>query len=95
MQKYIDLDSMEEWVKYPIQTFQNYSIIWKAIVKSFQLIGNWLVLKVGDEHRVHLGEDPWFDCRGSFELFEKLIVFLREKGLFTLSHVVDINSSSI
>jgi hypothetical protein len=42
-EKYIAPDTMEEWVRNPVKRIQNASIIWKAIVTAFPLVGNWLV----------------------------------------------------
>jgi len=46
------------------KSFQNASVIWKAVILSFPLIGKWLVWKVGAGNRVRLGNDPWV---GSFD----------------------------
>ena len=35
------------------------SIIWKALVQAYDLIGTGLVWRVGSGSRVRLGMDPW------------------------------------
>jgi len=57
-QKYIEPFSVEEWIINPTEACHDVSIIWKAIVLVFPLIGRWLVWKAGKGNRVRLGEDP-------------------------------------
>jgi hypothetical protein len=39
-QKYISPDSIEEWIRRPSKETTNCSIIWKFLIKSFQVIGD-------------------------------------------------------
>jgi hypothetical protein len=45
-----------------IQNIHNASIIWKALVMSFPLLGNCLVLKVGNGDKFIIGVDTWVRC---------------------------------
>ena len=42
IQKYIALDSVEEWIRSEKKSHSGGSIIWKAVVKSFDIIGDSL-----------------------------------------------------
>ena len=48
IQKYISLDSMEDWIRRLEKTHVGGSIFWKAVVKSFDVIGNGLAWRVGN-----------------------------------------------
>jgi hypothetical protein len=43
-QKYISLDSVVEWIRRPTHSFQNGSIMWKALAKSFLVISQGIFL---------------------------------------------------
>jgi hypothetical protein len=46
-QKYIAPLSILEWIHIPSKTSSGASIIWKALIKAFDLVGNGLVWRVG------------------------------------------------
>lgn len=77
-QKYIEPDSVEDWIRSPTKSHHNASILWKAVTIAFLLVGRWLVWKVGKGSKVRLGEDPWVGCEASYRLLENM----REKGHF-------------
>jgi hypothetical protein len=68
MSKYFAGKMVEEWVHAPHKPVANCFIVWKALVDSFPLIGNWLVWKIGNEKRIRIGEDPWEGSEGNFNL---------------------------
>jgi hypothetical protein len=35
----------------------------KPLVEAFPLIGKWTVWKIGNGHRIRVGEDPWLGAR--------------------------------
>jgi len=45
-QKYILSDSVEEWIKRPIKEVQNFTIIWKSILRYFSMAGKGLAWRV-------------------------------------------------
>jgi hypothetical protein len=44
--KYIALDSMEDYIQKRLKVWGGGSIIWKALVKAFPLLGKWLVWNI-------------------------------------------------
>jgi hypothetical protein len=54
-QKYINPDSVEEWIKRPIKEAHNCMIIWKAFLHSFSVVGNGLSWRVGRGTKVGIG----------------------------------------
>jgi hypothetical protein len=90
-QKYIELDTVDYWIRRPTKSFHNVSIIWNDVVLAFPLIGRWLEWRVGKETRVRLGEDPWVVCDLNFRLSINLIQILHEKGFCELCRVVDLD----
>jgi hypothetical protein len=82
IQKYIHISSIKEWIRKPSKYISNVLIVWKATIKYFSLIGNWLVWKVGNGRRIRLGKDPWVSYGNNFELLDHIVNFLRERGFF-------------
>jgi hypothetical protein len=58
-QKYIAPLTTLEWIRDPNKNSSGISIIWKVVIKDFDLIGNSLVWRVSSGRLVHLGLDPW------------------------------------
>jgi hypothetical protein len=93
--KYIQPDSLMEWIRRPSKKYFVASIIWKALVSSFDVIGDGLAWKVGKGNKVRLGRDPWSGNEGSHFLPKTLITRLQEQGFFYLCQVGDPNHTSI
>jgi hypothetical protein len=55
--KYILSDSLMEWIRRPSKKHLATSIIWKAMVFSFDVIGDGLAWKVGKGNKVRVGRD--------------------------------------
>jgi hypothetical protein len=41
--KYISPDKIDDWLRKPVKSLQNVSIIWKVVVLAYPLVGDWLV----------------------------------------------------
>ena len=54
-QKYISPSSMIEWIRNPQKSYRGGSVLWKAIIKSFSLIGDNLAWRVGNGALVRMG----------------------------------------
>jgi hypothetical protein len=65
------------------------SIIWKALIKAFDLVGTGLVWRVGSGRLVRLGLDPWPGCQLGHILLEGLRQRLASGGFFHLAQVSD------
>ena len=72
--------SMEEWVRKKSKFVHSVSILYKATILSFPLVGNWLVWD-----RVRAGKNPWVGCGDSHILPLHLIQSCRVKGSPNLS----------
>jgi hypothetical protein len=70
-------------------------VIWKVVVFSFLLIGNWLVWKVKNETRMRLGEDPWFGCGENYVLSRNMVSSLEMGGIIFLFQVADLDSTTV
>jgi hypothetical protein len=95
LQKYIEPDSLETWIRSAQKSLKGVSVIWKAIVKSFPVIGEGLAWKIGNGHRVRLGADPWAGCEGQHLLPDQLIFLLRTRGFDTLNKLADPDQTTI
>ena len=86
-QKYIFGESLLDWIRNPRKSHVGGSVIWKAIVNSFDLIENNLVWDVGNGESVLIGRDPWM---GSFQqhlLPPDVIELLGLQGVVMLNHL--------
>eukprot|EP01018_Ginkgo_biloba_P015473 Gb_20637 [translate_table: standard] len=52
-------DSVEDWIRSTTQYSNGASVVWKVVVQAFPLVGMWLMWRVGNGSRVHIGQDPW------------------------------------
>ena len=63
------------------------SICWKAVIWSFDIIGNNLVWNIGTGVVVRLGLDPWVGCKWRHLLPTYLIEKLHSVGVFSLKDI--------
>jgi hypothetical protein len=77
-----------DWIRSPLKRFSVCSIIWKAFIKSFEVVGEGLACRVGNDHKVHLSADPWPGSGRSHLLNLILIQYLKGQGFFYLNKVV-------
>jgi hypothetical protein len=64
-QKYISPASIEDWIRTPNKSATNGSIIWKAMISSFSVVGDSLAWRVGKGNHLRIGVDPWPGCGNS------------------------------
>jgi hypothetical protein len=83
IQKYISPDSVEEWIRRPTKEAQNYTIIWKYLLKYFSVVGQGLAWRVGRGTKVRIGQDPWPGSDMAHLLPHPLIDILHEGVFFT------------
>ena len=93
--KYISQGSVLDWVRSPVKSSKNASIVWKAIVGSVQLIERGLAWQVGDGNQVRVGRDPWVGCSPNFSLSRELVTHLKSEGIFSLNQVADPRTTSL
>jgi hypothetical protein len=86
--KYIPHDTIVDWIREPEKCSQNGSIIWKAILQDFPLIGRWLIWCIGDGSQVLIGKDPWIGSQNNHLLPASLIQWLNRDGFFFLNHIM-------
>ena len=86
-QKYIFGESLLEWIRNPRKSHVGGSVIWKAIVTSFDLIENHLAWDVGNGESVLIGRDPWMGSIQQHLLPPDVIDQLGLQGVFMLNHL--------
>ena len=84
IEKYITPESIVEWIRRPQKCHKGGSVIWKAVIKSFNVIEDALMWKVGNVRRVRVGIDPWLGSDGHFRLSKQLVASLRHQGVHFL-----------
>jgi len=88
-QKYIGLNFVVDWIRRSVRSFQNGSIMWKALVKYFSIISQGLAWKVGKGIFLRIGMDLWLGRNVLHILPHNLIDRLHERGIFHLNHITD------
>jgi hypothetical protein len=76
-----------DWIRSPNKSAKKGTIIWKAIINSFHIIGDWLIWKIGDDSKVLIGKDPWIGCANNHLLPEELVISLNQRGFFYLNQI--------
>ena len=87
IQKYIAPLSLLDWIRVTVKKKRCMPICWKAVLWSFDLIGNFLSWKVGSGINVRIGLDPWVGCKWRHSLPMCLVDKLHAVGLFSLSDI--------
>jgi hypothetical protein len=82
--KYFPTLSISDWFREPLKSPKG-SIVWKALVQAFPLVGNWTVCCIGNGEKVRLGEDPWLGAGNNYKLSQPLLLFLKDKNIRFLS----------
>jgi len=94
-QKYIAPLTLIDWVRQVDKTKPGCSVIWKALVLSFGLIGSGLVWRVGDGRKLRVGLDPWVGSGRDHILPLAIRTILEDQGFFFLSSIADPGTSTI
>jgi hypothetical protein len=61
--KYIAPLTTLDWIQDTNKNSSGIYIIWKVVIKAFDLIGNCLVCRVGSGQLICLGMDPWLGSK--------------------------------
>lgn len=72
------------FIRNPVKSVNNVSIIWKVVVVAFPSVGNWFVWSDGRGTKVKLGVDPWISCGNDYRLPNHITLYLRSRGYFIL-----------
>lgn len=83
---------VEEWIRKPMKSTNNVSIMWKVVLLS---IGIWFVWKVGDESKVKLGVDTWVGCTNIYKFPKHIITFLRVRVFHKLIHIANLELTAL
>jgi len=86
-EKYFPWETIIEWIINSNKATHNGSTIWKSLLNSFPIIGNWLIWKVGIGSKVFIGRDPWIGSSNQHLLLENIILVLNHQGFYYLNHI--------
>ena len=90
--KYISPLSILDWIRVDVNKKKGISICWKAVLWSFDLIGQALVWRIGTGTEVRIGIDPCLGCKWRHVLPDCMIDKLHSIGFYVIK---DIACSSI
>ena len=62
VEKYIVLDSVEDWIRKNNKVHLGGSVIWKVVVKNFNVIEDSLSWNIINGRKLRVGEDSWVGC---------------------------------
>lgn len=94
-QKYIHPELIKEWIRSLAKERENCTIIWKALLKSFPVIGERLAWKVGRGNKVRVGTGPWPGSGNNHILPEELVRHLNTNGIFYIYQIADPSRTTI
>jgi hypothetical protein len=83
-EKYLENKEVEVWLRQERKYFKGASNIWKGLVKAYDILGHWVVWKIGRGTKLIVGKDPWIGCSGNYNLSEPLRHALQVKGITCL-----------
>jgi len=87
--KYISPMTIMDWIRWDSKHSRGGSIIWKALIQSFGVIGSGLAWRVGNGHQFMIGRDSWAGSGEAHFLSEQLRLSLQREGLTFLFQVTD------
>ena len=87
--KYIAPLTLIEWIQLADKSQSNCSVVWKAVVKHFNLVGSSLVWRISNGRMVRIGIDPWVGCGGNRVLPEELRLHLEARGCLFIADIED------
>ena len=87
IQKYFYPMTILDWIRSNVKKKKNISICWKAALWAFDLIGNFLVWKIGSGNAIRIGLDPWVGCKWRYALPIPMIERLQLAGFHFLSDI--------
>jgi len=95
VEKYIAPDSLEAWIRKLDKNSKGISVVWKAVLKSFSIIGNNLAWKIGNGEKVRIGVDPWQGSSSHHLLSPRALEALEGRGIFMISQLADEQSTTL
>jgi hypothetical protein len=87
--------TIEDWIWKIEKSHPHCSIIWKAVISSFPVIGEGLAWRIGRGNQVRIGVDPWPGSGQAHILPIEIRDILHEQDIHFISQVSDPGSTSI
>jgi hypothetical protein len=95
IQKYIAPETVENYIRSPNKSHKTGSMLWKALISSFPVIGEGLAWRIDRGNILCIGADPCPGSGNSHILPLELINLLHRKNIFLLSHLADLNTTTL
>jgi hypothetical protein len=88
-QKYVAPLSILEWIRSPGSRTTGISVMWKAVQRAFDVVGNSLTWQVGSGNSLRIRRDPWAGCLREHLLPDDLYTTFERGGYFHLAQIAD------
>lgn len=85
---------MIDWIRGSRKLTKGMPNVWTYLLHSFLVMSEWLVWKPGNDLQIKVGEDPLIGSTSFFKLFDAMLHFLHEKGIYYLSQISRINGTN-
>ena len=64
--KYILPLSMDQWFRCRNKSTRNVSIIWKAMINAYDIIGDWMAWRISNGKMICIGKYPCHVCFNAY-----------------------------
>jgi hypothetical protein len=54
--KYLENKEQDDWLRQRKKSFKGASNVWKGLIKSYDLLGNWVALKIRRGNKLIIGK---------------------------------------
>lgn len=64
--KYLKICSVKDWIRRKSKMVKGGLNLWNGLVRSFLIMGKWIVWKIGERTKSQLGDNLWFGGAGCY-----------------------------
>jgi len=92
--KYISPPNLMAWIGQSQRLHTGVSIIWKAVIKSLDIIRVGITWKIQSGMKVRIVLDPWIRCGNIYRLPDDPKSFLIDRNITHIGHIAEFERST-